>query len=61
MGIERRISYEAHLNLKLNPVWGNAYKMRMALCLHLQSNVAMFLHLNILFNKYITIEDDRSE
>lgn len=36
MGIERRISYEAHLNLKLIPVWGNAYKMRIALFLYLQ-------------------------
>lgn len=32
MGIERRISYEAHLNLKLIPVWGkSAYKMRISL------------------------------
>lgn len=36
MGIERRISYEAHLNLKLIPVWGNAYKMR---------RISLFLYL----------------
>lgn len=35
MGIERRISYEAHLNLKLIPIWGNAYKIRISLFLYL--------------------------
>lgn len=67
MGIERRISYEAHLNLKLIPVWGNAYKIRISLFLYLPVYVALYFFLyfffkkkNILylFNKCITIEEN---